>query len=129
MSNLMDDPDIKRISNGIPKPADRPNDTELLDEIVDSFSIHLPKGRPKGTLARRNMKKRLHKRMNQAIAAAVQTFAAEVVEAGPKLYDTEHTMDEWKAGYNDAGFKSQEAIQQTLARWEGKQLKGGSLDG
>jgi hypothetical protein len=32
-----------------------------LDEIVDMFSVHRPRGRAKGTLARREMKNKLRK--------------------------------------------------------------------
>lgn len=33
------------------------------DEVIDQFSVHVPKGRPKGTVAHRVMKKRMTKRL------------------------------------------------------------------
>jgi len=61
------------------------NDELWLDKIVDNYSIHQPKGWPKGIVARRAMKKRLHKGLDAKIRTeSTKAVIAELRELRAK---------------------------------------------
>lgn len=47
---------------------------ETVAHIVDSFSVHRPRGVAKGTLARRNLKDRLRKHIDWEIKTSLENY-------------------------------------------------------